>query len=76
MYTNIDDYMSALKASRCRVVATTKKGEQREYIGSLPIDAEQRIEGSDVVPIQLEDGTYKSFDVSRVISFDPFYNGE
>lgn len=75
MYHEIDDYMAALKHGRCRVIALTKKGETREYIGTLPIDACQRIEGSDIVPIMLEDGTYKSFDIGRVVSFDPFYRG-
>lgn len=63
------DYIEALKGGVHIVRATTKKGDERTYIGALPYDAEQRVAGSDIVPIQLLDGTYKSFDVSRVIEF-------
>jgi hypothetical protein len=64
-----EDYIEALKTGAHIVRATTKKGEMREYVGSLPSDAQQRVPGSDIVPILLEDGTYKSFDISRVIEF-------
>lgn len=70
------DYIDALKEGAHIVRATTKAGDERTYIGSLPADAQQRIEGSSVVPIVLNDGTYKSFDVSRVIEFTRIHEGE
>jgi hypothetical protein len=65
-----EDYIEALKTGVHLVRATTKRGELREYIGSLPAGAEQRIAGSSIVPILLSDGTYKSFDVTRVEAFE------
>jgi hypothetical protein len=63
------DYIEALKSGVHLVRATTKKGEERTYIGALPADAEQRIANSDVIPILCRSGEWKSFSVTRVTEF-------
>lgn len=66
---NAEYYIDALKSGVHLVRATTKKGEERTYIGALPVDAEQRVMGSDIVPILTRSGEWKSFNVACVIEF-------